>query len=124
MACRAELSIERSGHSFHDAAGKPSRFDDFRSIFADIAHLQQDMSVQAGLLLPVHGSMCAYPGLLQALQKDIAETAVSGTPDSKYEMCGELKSFTHQATRRPISQPTNRQVQTLPSLWLFCPIGP
>eukprot|EP00437_Effrenium_voratum_P002449 CAMPEP_0181439584 /NCGR_PEP_ID=MMETSP1110-20121109/22506_1 /TAXON_ID=174948 /ORGANISM="Symbiodinium sp., Strain CCMP421" /LENGTH=845 /DNA_ID=CAMNT_0023563319 /DNA_START=49 /DNA_END=2583 /DNA_ORIENTATION=+ len=68
-------------------------FDDFRSIFADIAHLQQDMSVQA-------------------LQKDIAETAVSGTPDSKYEMCETLGKGTYGEVIKARDRQT-RQVRAI-----------
>eukprot|EP00435_Cladocopium_sp_Y103_P054708 s2949_g17.t3 len=51
-------------------------FEDFRSLFWDIAHLQQDMSVQA-------------------LQKEVAETAISGTPTSKYDICETLGKGTY-----------------------------
>lgn len=51
-------------------------FEDFRALFWDIAHLQQDMSVQA-------------------LQKDVAETAISGTPTSKYDICETLGKGTY-----------------------------
>lgn len=51
-------------------------FEDFRSLFGDIAHLQQDMSVQA-------------------LQKEVAESAISGTPHSKYDICETLGKGTY-----------------------------
>lgn len=51
-------------------------FEDFRSLFWDIAHLQQDMSVQA-------------------LQKEVAESAISGTPHSKYDICETLGKGTY-----------------------------
>ncbi|CAE7684113.1 CPK4 [Symbiodinium pilosum] len=58
------------------AQGGTLSFDDFRMIFSDIAHLQQDMSVQA-------------------LQKDVAETAIPGTPDSRYQICETLGKGTY-----------------------------
>ena len=58
-------------------------------IFSDVAHLQQDMSVQVLLAVWAVGlRVLIGVGLVtEALQKDVAETAIPGTPDSRYQIC-------------------------------------
>jgi len=69
LGCQVHLKVKMQGQGFLS-------FDDFRMIFSDVAHLQQDMSVQA-------------------LQKDVAETAIPGTPDSRYQICETLGKGTY-----------------------------
>ncbi|CAE7830111.1 CPK4, partial [Symbiodinium microadriaticum] len=69
LGCQVHLKVKMQSQGFLS-------FDDFRMIFSDVAHLQQDMSVQA-------------------LQKDVAETAIPGTPDSRYQICETLGKGTY-----------------------------
>lgn len=69
LGCQVHLKVKFQAQNY-------LTFEDFRGLFWDIAHLQQDMSVQA-------------------LQKDVAETAISGTPTTRYEICETLGKGTY-----------------------------